>query len=302
MAWDTGDSFMPIYLLIASVANALFVYRSFRDLWSRRKGEEASADVALSALAFSQFTWVLPCCVQCFLVFADATPRGDWQPTKEGGTGCDVQGFYSVFASISSQLLAMLISGLTYAATSSSSVDSKTAWLTAVGSIFVTVILSCIPFYGIGEFRYSGEGFCYFDWLDETHVAVLETVAFVSVIFTSLLFAMSIRNLSSFDAAASFGVSNERVRLWIVVMIVNHVVAWGLWIPAGFLGLGYDDMSDFPTGYMITGAILGHAQALVGPLIYGWVWAGWMHHAHDRRGKTGDVRLAEKKEGGMLLV
>ena len=47
-----------------------------------------------------------------------------------------------------------------------------------------------------------------------------------------------------------------------------------------------DSMGDFPTGYMITGAIFGHAQALVAPLLYGWVYRSWMMQRNSNAGKS----------------
>jgi len=63
-------------------------------------------------------------------------------------------------------------------------------------------------------------------------------------------------------------------------MGVAFVSAWCLWIPAAFIGLSG---GTFPDGYMISGAVLGHAQAIVNPLLYGVWWRRSLlkHHTAD---------------------
>lgn len=270
---------MPIYLFVASIANGYFVYQSTRDVLKPNSGGDG---VVLFALSISELTWVVPCCVQCFFTFADVRPREDYQPTEEGGTGCDVMGFYSVFASISGQLLAMLIAAVTYDATKrqhdTAIISRGNAVIFSMLAIFLTVFLSLFPFYGIGEFKYSGEGFCYFDWTNTVHIVVLELVSIVSMIVTIFFFLRAYVNVRR-NQAGIFGCSRANVSTMIAIMALNHIVAWFLWIPAGFMGSTYDTMDDFPSGYMLTGAILGHGQALVNPFVYGWIWRAWMQHS-----------------------
>lgn len=272
MAWNGGDAMMPVYLFVASLANGYFVYQSIGDVSSAERRN--AFRVALLGLSLSEFAWVVPCWIQCFLVFADVTPREDWQPTREGGVGCDVQGFYSVFASVSSQILAVQIAYLTYklATKQRDGVSTKTSFITITIALLGSLVFSLLPFMGLGEYAYSGEGFCYFDWTDAAHVVLLETVSVLTMCATLALFIMAYVSVDD-DSGATTPLKNAKI--WIAVMILNHLAAWILWIPAGIMGAGYDDVDEFPKGYMITGAILGHMQALVAPLLYGWLWRSW---------------------------
>jgi len=53
------------------------------------------------------------------------------------------------------------------------------------------------------------------------------------------------------------------------VLVASYLFTWILWPVASILTLS--DQS-FPSGLLIAGGILGHAQALVNPLLYGWSW------------------------------
>jgi len=58
-------------------------------------------------------------------------------------------------------------------------------------------------------------------------------------------------------------------RLDLVLLLISFSSAWVLWLPASIMGFAH---AAFPRGYMIAGAILGHAQALVNPYLYGVRW------------------------------
>ena len=47
-----------------------------------------------------------------------------------------------------------------------------------------------------------------------------------------------------------------------MLLLLSFITAWVLWLPASISGFA---QLDFPTGYQITGGILGHAQALTPP-------------------------------------
>ena len=112
--------------------------------------------------------------------------------------------------------------------------------------------------------------------------AVLETVS-IPCMVAACFFCVSAIQLArrSDDDSTIFGEKKSAVLRWLVLMLLNNVVAWVLWIPAGFMGLSYDSMDDFPTGYMLLGAIFGHAQALVNPYIFGFVWRHWIISSRD---------------------
>ena len=268
---------MPVYLFFASIANAYFVVQSIGDLACRGKSKASSDKILLFALAISELIWVLPCFIQCFVVFGDFSE--EWQPSIPGTSGCDVQGFYSVFASVSGQMLAIPIARSISKNVRESNYDCVVA--TSVVSFAIlacTLVFSLLPFMGVVDYAYSGEGFCYFDFTETSHIILLEIVSLTSMILTVYFYVGALNHVNE-STANSFGLSSSgSLKRWISIMLLNHVVAWFLWIPAGFMGTTYDSMSDFPSGYMITGAIFGHAQALVAPILYGWIYRSWMIH------------------------
>jgi len=286
-AWDPQNAGMPVYLLFAGLANILFSYISAKDLITRASAET----VALLALAFAEFAWVIPCCIQCFLVFADASPADDYKPKNEE-TGCDVQGFYSVFASLSGQMILTQIASLTWARATSRPYATHIAAFISAGLLLLSLILALLPVFGVGNYAYSGEGFCYFDWLDSTHVAILETVS-----ITCMLLTLSFFGLAAFQGEQWFRQLKERKSqqysiIWIGFMMLAYVAAWILWIPGGFIGLAGTSRDDFPDGLMLSGAIMGHATALVNPALYGVVWRSWMMDAPKGQEITGKEKFA----------
>merc|ERR1711924_508026 len=143
---------------------------------------------------------------------------------------------------------------------------------TAGAIILFSFIFALLPAMGMGDYKYSGEGFCYFDWLDTAQIVLLELVTIPSMLATLVFMSMAL-NAGPHWLPGSLGVGYNR---WMVVMVLSYVAAWVLWIPAGVIGLTSDSMDDFPSGMMISGAVLGHAQALINPLLYGLLWRSWM--------------------------
>merc|ERR1719162_2328780 len=80
-------------------------------------------------------------------------------------------------------------------------------------------------------------------------------------------------------------------KLDLVLLVLGFLSAWFLWPPAAIMGLSG---SSFPQGYMITGAILGHAQALINPYLYGVRWRSAM--AASRNVGRSDVTMKEVEQ------
>ena len=55
----------------------------------------------------------------------------------------------------------------------------------------------------------------------------------------------------------------------LLLLILGFLSAWVLWLPASIIGL---IGGTFPPHYMIAGGVLGHAQALINPYVYGVRW------------------------------
>ena len=70
---------------------------------------------------------------------------------------------------------------------------------------------------------------------------------------------------------------DDETRLkWRVLMFYGYFfITWFLWIPACFVGLIENKEIDSP--YMIIGAIIGHSNALVNPILYAYVLQRWIN-------------------------
>ena len=259
-----GDWALPTYLLLASLANVAFLRRAVRDA-----RERASAHaLALLALALAELCWVLPCFAQCALTFYDNGARW-WVPAR-AGVGCTVMGFYSVFASVAGQLLTAQIAALSLLAASARGErlaaaprDARRCARRSALLLAASLGVAAVPLARDGGFASSGDGFCYIDWSDPAQVAPMMAVTAP---------CMAVVVASYYRLARDDADGRGRV-LWPIALFV-YVSAWALWVPAAGLGLAssrpYPDM--FPSGYMLAGAVLGHAQAWINPLLYGVYW------------------------------
>uniref|UniRef100_A0A6S9TZY0 Uncharacterized protein n=1 Tax=Chrysotila carterae TaxID=13221 RepID=A0A6S9TZY0_CHRCT len=134
MAFSPGDAAMPVYLLIASIFNSIFFYRSIKDVRSKEIAVSGAPSIALLLTAISEFVWVLPCFIQCFLVFV-LGHDGDWAPEREA-SGCDVQGFYSQLGSVSGMLSTLVLALLTLRIARSQRMPSTSQMLVISGAVF----------------------------------------------------------------------------------------------------------------------------------------------------------------------
>jgi len=214
-----------------------------------------AAPPALFTIALSEFCWVLPCLVQCAITLFKGT-AGDWSPLSP--LGCDVMGAYSVFASISGMLSTLWVAVLTSRSSRGASGMSTRASIIVGASVIVgSAIFSALPFFGVGSFAYTGEGFCYFDWHDKSLATLMLVVTLPAICATVALLIMSI---------ARGGWASQ---VDIILMGVGFLSAWILWVPACLIGLAG---AAFPQHFMIAGGVMGHAQALLNPYIYGIRW------------------------------
>jgi len=244
---------MPLYLLIASIANLTFLGRSILDNLGAAESKVA-VNRFLLFMASAELCWVVPCFVQCFIVFVKGT-KGDWSPDEED-SGCDVQGFYSVFSATVGQLMGLLAGWLTLQASRSRPISSELVTGLCSAIFAGSLIISSIPFMGAGEFKYSGEGFCYFDWHDTTHLVLTLIISLVSLVGGVTFFVLA-------------AIGDPTNRLVILLFPLAFLFGWCLWPIAASIGLS---TSSIPDHMLITGAILGHMQALINPALYGLVW------------------------------
>ena len=88
--FDNGMWQMPMFLLVASVFNIAFLVVAAKDAWRAHDGDTPQRHdgrIALLTMAVAELVWVLPCFVQCFLVWAGG--NGHWKaffsPLPAGG-------------------------------------------------------------------------------------------------------------------------------------------------------------------------------------------------------------------------
>ena len=108
----------------------------------------------------------VPCLVQCIGTAIQGSFWGD-------STGCDVMGFYSAFATYSSQMATLLIAYLTYRIMFSTVPKWEYVALVGLAIFVLSGLISMLPLIGVASYvKY--DGFCYIDYRDVTHWSKIE--------------------------------------------------------------------------------------------------------------------------------
>merc|ERR1712032_996207 len=110
-----------------------------------------------------------------------------------------------------------------------------------------------------------GEGFCYWDLTADGPAVVMLLLTVLLIGITIFLNYRSVRALHLQDEV-DFKAEKYAIT---ATLVTSYLFTWILWPVASLLTLS--DQS-FPSGLMIAGALLGHGQALVNPILYGWAW------------------------------
>jgi len=294
---DRGSlTIFPVYLFFASVINIWFLYTSARHVAAK----SSTCSHVLLALSIAEFAWVIPCFVQCVMTLISGGGDYAWVPSnwENNHTGCDIMGFYSVFASVSGQLLTTLIAYISFQAVVKRRPFHVGSCNYLVASCFVvSIVISSIPLFH--HYYYSGEGFCYIDWSNPVDVTLVQLITIPCFLLVPYFFGSCFLEPSELDqedlARATVLASTH---WWWLAFTVIYIGTWVLWIPAGFIGTlsdqKYPDM--FPTGYMIAGGTLGHFQAILNPVMYGYYWRSW-HHEEYVIISDGNCRMAVEDQG-----
>jgi len=261
MVADSNLVVMPAYLAIGSIANIYWCWRAVGDV--REHGRTAASMIAL-ALSISSLIWVLFCFAQCFALLISG-PTGRWWDVNTA-TGCDIMGFYSIFASVSSQLLVTAVAWVSWRAGVKQNPVATTCIVKLVAACFcISFTLALLPLIGVGNYTNTGEGFCYFDWSNVAHVFFMEAVTIPCISFSAFFFVKLAR--------ATTPPTLNPARWW-YLFAASFAAAWFLWIPAALIGLGSDSPfpGSFPDRYMIIAGVMGHMQPLINVYLYGVVW------------------------------
>lgn len=179
--FDNGMWQMPMFLLVASVFNIAFLVVAAKDAWRAHDGDTPQRHdgrIALLTMAVAELVWVLPCFVQCFLVWAGG--NGHWWSPHDG-LGCDIQGFYSLFSSLAGMMCAAQMAFATFCFVSTSPPKFRAATASCV-LMAVGFIVSLLALLSAGGYKYSGEGFCYADWHSTFAVILMDLVLVPSTV------------------------------------------------------------------------------------------------------------------------
>lgn len=287
---DGGQIGFPVYLLFACIANGVFLYKSTQDVSEAAPGSisQAGSQLMLGA-AISELIWVAPCFFQCAIYIFVVSDN------QTGSAACDFQGFYSLVSSISSMLMAPVLSWFTLVCliNGSSKPIGRVRWL-CVACIAAPTVLCLLPvlpgFREHAGYASLGEGFCYWDL--STDIAA----AFTLVLTMLLISITLVLNVQAIFHLQRDSVATTAKRGTLLALMLSYVLTWILWPVASVLTLSGQ---GFPQGMMIAGGALGHAQALVNPVLYGVFWRRYLLTA-DAVGacaKVHDAAATETAQG-----
>ena len=118
-------------------------------------------------------------------------------------TGCDVMGFYSAFATYSSQMTTLLIAYLTYRIMFSTVPKWEYVALVGLAIFVLSGLISMLPLIGVASYvKY--DGLRYIDCRDVTH-CVLWLLIMVPCVFGVLLLYVQIYKRSGLSKTVRFG-------------------------------------------------------------------------------------------------
>lgn len=246
---------------------------------AHRGGSEAHKlelfEHALLMMAVMDWPWVTICALQCWI--NTLTTQNAWhQASGNDSFGCMLMGYYSTFSIIS-----MMASNISVAYYHPNTTDRR--WFQATGSnvvkvsllgiLPVAIVFAAIPLMSTG-FALTDGGFCYADWADPVQSSFI-------LIATSLGVGVGAYRWRHVLKTTT----NENAKCHLLIAVAMFIGVWSLWVVASIYALIHNDTPDVP--YMLIGGIMGHMQALLNPLFYGF----WMYN---------DVRLSSSVRGNTI--
>uniref|UniRef100_A0A7S1J9V6 G-protein coupled receptors family 1 profile domain-containing protein n=1 Tax=Eutreptiella gymnastica TaxID=73025 RepID=A0A7S1J9V6_9EUGL len=254
--FTNGLVYLPIYLGIATIANIYFTYRAFKAFQAGYVAEAAGMVI----LMLSGVAWCVPCFIQCI---GTAIQGEFWGWGGSETVGCDVMGYYSAFATYSSQMATVLMAFITYALVFTTVPRWTLVVAAGVALFVVAAVVALLPLVGVGEYvKY--EGFCYIDYRNVPQ-CILWLVIMVPCVLAVLGMYVTVYRKDRIMTQPL--VRKGLLGLWFVFFC-----GWVLGVPLIVIGLAN---CNFPSGLNLTSAILGHGMNLVNPILYGWLWYNW---------------------------
>jgi hypothetical protein len=221
---DDNYLVMVLYLLAGTAANLPYLVRSTFDCFKSSRPIQSTMPPAapvLLATALFEFSWVLPCLVQCMLQLFYG--YGPWS-ARTGEPGCDVMGTYaihvstigaplttadllsivvgrySVFASVSAMLSTLFVAYLTFRAAGNRclilgecQISFRASAVVCVVIMFFAVLVAALPYMGVGAFAYSGAGFCYIDWYNTASATIMLIITLPTILATLAFLVLATR-------------------------------------------------------------------------------------------------------------
>ena len=128
--------------------------------------------------------------------------------------------------------------------------NSKSGWFTMSTILLIAACLfASMPLMQGDEYALTSGGYCYADFTNKTQAAII------------LSFTLAFLSLSTF-LWVKIGQWRD---YWYYYLV--FFCTWVMWIPATSYGISQS--AEIASPYMLVGAILGHAQAIINPLLYG---------------------------------
>jgi hypothetical protein len=264
MAFNSDQLGMAIFLLIAVLFNVWFIFISSRRAFSQKKPTNGYnvydpfkyKMVQYSVLAMSCFdiVWVWLCMVQCW----NNTFNGNNSFNQSSGNdsfGCQFMGWYSSFSLVSMMGSHCLV--VNYVKNLYHQRENNMGWTESnrsfLGLCFVIFagasVFASFPLIQGDGYKLTSGGFCYSDFTN---------TAQSSVILSVVLFLLALSGILWWKV-------DRWPQHWYFYAI--FFATWFLWVPATSYGIANGE--EIPSPYMIIGAIVGHGNAIVNPLLYG---------------------------------
>ncbi|KAL9179011.1 hypothetical protein ACHAXT_011984 [Thalassiosira profunda] len=253
MAFDSSQLGMAIFLLVAAAFNLWFVVTSVRRACFPSKPAPAPGLLSHAVLTMAAFDilWVWLCMIQCW---NNTFHQNEFnQNSGDDSFGCKFMGWYSSFSLVgmmgSHCLVAYYLMNHLKAA-EESFFNSKKGWVALSATLLLAACLfASMPLMQGDGYALTSGGFCYADFTNKVQASVI------------LFFTLSFLVLST-GLWARIGEWRE---YWYYYAI--FFCTWILWVPAASYGIATG--AEIASPYMIVGAIVGHANAIINPLLYG---------------------------------
>jgi hypothetical protein len=295
MAFNADQAGMAFFLLFAALLNIWFVFRSYAlsfrsrsstsststtntsavagkqqhgepDDFSLSSQEEPHQNVAYQLLTYAvlvmaifDIPWVWLCMIQCWNNMVTSS-NSFHQNSGDDSFGCKFMGWYSTFSLFSMMASHCLV--VFYLMKQQSLLSAggrekpRSLWDSPKGllalALFILVaacLFGSMPLLQGDGYRLTNGGFCYADLTNTSQAAVIMSVDLAFLSLATVLWC--------------------KIGRWTDYWLFYGVffATWVLWIPASVYGIATGNEISSP--YMLIGAVVGHGNALINPLLYG---------------------------------